>query len=273
MPRRHSVFPLAFVAIAAMMLAGCSGKLGAVTSLFGGVRSAPTVITVSDTNPAQIATTSQNWSGYTIAMQGVTMVSASWQVPQVTGGGSSDASTWVGIGGIASKTLIQAGTDELLHNGSPQYSAWIEMLPNPPQTLNELDILPGDHMTVSITNKSGNTWSISLKDSDAKQSLTRTVTYTSCECSAEWIEEAPSVDQHETVLANFTSVTFTNMAATLAGQAADLTQGCQFLTHRLHSCPLALRMTDAANRVLAQPQEIQNGSFSVVYIDRNANAK
>ncbi len=269
MPRQRTLPPLALAAVAIMMLTACSGKLGAVSSLFAGQRSAPTVVTVSNTNPAQVAATSQNWSGYAIAMHGLSAISASWQVPQVTGSGSSDASTWVGIGGIQSKTLIQAGTDELLHDGVAQYSAWIEMLPAQPQTLNELDILPGDHVTISITSQDGVTWNVTVKDSDARQSLTRTVKYPSCECSAEWIQEAPSVNQHETSLANFTSVTFTNMLATLQGQPADLSQGCQFLTRRLHSCPLALRMMDAANRVMAQPQELQNGSFSVVYVDRS----
>ncbi len=247
--------------IVPILFASCGGsfKLGNFT--FGNQRTPPTIVTVSNTDPAPNPKASQNWSGYYITgTRGrVTGVTATWQIPQVVGPEGSDSSTWVGIGGIQSDSLIQAGTDQLIHDGNPQYYPWIEMLPAAPQPVKGLDLLPGDTITVTITWRGGNQWSITLNDHDANQSTTQTVQYASCLCSAEWIEEAPSLNGKESALADFTSVTFTKCTTTYDGR--------QYAPADLRAKPIA--MITPRGRQMAVPQVMQGDTFSVVDVAGN----
>ena len=61
--------------------------------------------------PATSADTSRNWSGYAATGGKFTSVTGTWTVPQSNGSANfgSDA-TWVGIGGVNTRDLIQAGT-------------------------------------------------------------------------------------------------------------------------------------------------------------------
>jgi hypothetical protein len=238
-----------------MLLASCgSFKIGNVSFGFGQSRTPHAIVTVANTNPVFRASPSQNWSGYTVVQSGVTSVSATWQVPQVQSPPNSDSSTWVGIGGVDDNTLIQAGTDQLLTNGQPQYYVWIEMLPKAPQIVNEIDLLPGDYVTVSITQSGPTSWTVKINDHDAKQSAQKTLSYVSCACSAEWIEEAPSVNNHQSRLADFISVTFTACSLTVDGSATTPDE----------SNARAIRMVNAYGRTIVQPQILQDDSFSLV---------
>lgn len=237
------------------LVTACSGNLNIGGITFGRQRAPSTVVTVANTNPASHSVPSQNWAGYaTRHASGVTSIAATWQVPQVTAPNESDSSTWIGIGGIQSSSLIQAGTDQLLHNGKPFYYAWIELLPAPPQRMTDIDLLPGDTITVTIAQQQGNQWNITMKDLDSSQSVTQKVKYTSCLCSAEWIEEAPSINGQETQLANFTSATFTNCSAIIAGQ--------QVTPAKLHV--EAIAMITPAGKKLVEPQALAGDTFSVV---------
>ncbi|MBA3825551.1 MAG: hypothetical protein H0X24_16840, partial [Ktedonobacterales bacterium] len=234
--RKRPVTPLWLGTLVAIMalLTACNGPvtLGKIT--FGKQRTPPTVVTVSNSDPTsdRLTSRSQNWAGYTIATTPpaktphVTAISATWQVPQVTGPANSDSSTWVGIGGVKNDSLIQAGTDQLMQNGKVGYYAWIELLPALPQPVQGITLLPGDTVTVSIKYESGQAWTISITDKDANITVTQKVTYASCFCSAEWIEEAPSINGQQATLADFTSVTFTNMTATVGGKTAIPTTMC-----------------------------------------------
>lgn len=239
--------------LAALVLSACSvrGNLG---NIFG-QRTPPPIATVANDHPARGGRVSQNWSGYESLVAGVTSVTATWQVPKVAGPADSDSSTWVGIGGDHSDSLIQAGTEQLVVKGQPQYHAWYELLPAGPQPLDEITPLPGDTVTVTIALAAPNSWQIQATDHDANQTATRVVAYASCECSAEWIEEAPSANGVETTLANFTSVTFTNCAISLRGQS--------FTFSSTRKSPI--RMADALGRTLAQPQVPTGDGFAIVY--------
>jgi hypothetical protein len=256
------------------LLTACKGPVTVGSITFGKQRTPPTVITVSNSapTPARLTSRSQNWAGYTITSTPpakppqVTAISATWQVPQVTGPANSDSSTWVGIGGVKNDSLIQAGTDQLIQNGKVGYYAWIELLPALPQQVKGISLLPGDTISVAITYQSGQTWTISITDKDANTTVTQKVSYVSCFCSAEWIEEAPSVNGQQATLANFTSVTFTNIAATVGGKRAIPSAVCpRPLTVSL-TCATPIRMVDSAGKDYVQPQIIHNGSFSAVYV-------
>jgi hypothetical protein len=164
--------------------------------------------------------------------------------------------TWVGIGGVNSRDLIQAGTQDVASGtGQSQFQAWIEMLPAPSQQI-PLAVAPGDSVTVSITQQAaGNMWLISFKNNTSGQTYQTTVQYTSSLSSAEWIEEAPSGPNGLAPLDNFGSVAFSGATAIQNGQTLSLAQaGAQSIT-----------MLNANAQPLAVPSAIgsDGSSFSV----------
>lgn len=145
---------------------------------------------------------SGNWAGYVATGSNITSVSGAWTVPQAGSVPPGASSTWVGIGGFSTSDLIQAGTqqisaplDQLIAGGG--YAAWYELLPASPVYFTgcagdaACTVNPGDHMSVTITNGGGSSWSISVADT-GHWTYSTTVTYSSTESSAEWIHEAPS---------------------------------------------------------------------------------
>src|SRR5580704_493414 len=94
--------------------------------------------------------TSSNWAGYVANSSDYRGVGATWSVPTATNvapsGISADA-TWVGIGGLTSNDLIQAGTQIVTDNGSVEYEAWYETLPNA-QEMVPFTVHAGDSVSV-----------------------------------------------------------------------------------------------------------------------------
>ena len=170
---------------------------------------------------------SSNWSGYCIASDliapqpQVTSVSASWTVPTVTVSvDNSYSAAWIGVGGEYDGTLIQVGTEQDSINGRAAYSVWYELLPRYTVTIYSLGISPGDNITasISLSDRTTNTWSIKINDVTDGQSFNRSVTYASSMLSAEWIVELPTVTNHIARLANFGHITFTNCTATIGDE-------------------------------------------------------
>jgi hypothetical protein len=162
-------------------------------------------------------TDSLNWSGYAVTPGGgITAVSSTFTVPSAGLVPPGFAATWTGIGGYNTSDLIQAGTGEQSAPNNPilgpQYYAWYELLPNSETPLTNCSgdpnctVTPGDSVSVTISNVSGNTWSISLTDS-GKWSWSQNVNYSSSESSAEWILEAPTLVA-QTILAPVGTVHF-----------------------------------------------------------------
>src|SRR5205807_8925679 len=139
--------------------------------------------------------TTHNWSGYAATSRTYTSVTGTWTVP-VPGinGAPGVGATWVGIGGVSSQDLIQAGThDVAAANGQAQFETWIEMLPQASHQV-PVAVVPGDSVTVSIDEQgagSGN-WQISITNNTSGQNFQTTAQYASSESSAEWIMEAPA---------------------------------------------------------------------------------
>lgn len=169
---------------------------------------------------------SLNWSGYAVTPgSGITAVSSSFTVPAASLVPPGFAATWTGIGGYNTSDLIQAGTTEDALPNNPvigqQYYAWYELLPNSETQITgctndaNCTVTPGDKVSVSISQVSGNTWNISLSDAN-KWSWTKNVTYASSGSSAEWILEAPTLVA-QTILANVGTVNF--------GPTSTYTQG------------------------------------------------
>src|SRR2546427_4217339 len=59
--------------------------------------------------PASVTSSSSNWSGYAASGGTFTSVTATWTVPTVSATSPGADATWVGIGGLESQDLIQAG--------------------------------------------------------------------------------------------------------------------------------------------------------------------
>jgi hypothetical protein len=175
---------------------------------------------------------SRNWSGYAATSGNFTAVTGTWTVPQSQSSGRTSAgATWVGIGGVQSQDLIQAGTEETTNgSGTVQYDAWVETLPQAPRQL-PFAVSPGDSVTVSISQKSAGQWMINFVNHTTGETYQTPVQYTSSLSSAEWVEEAPSAGRRVLPIDNFGSVQFSGGTAVDNGQTVTIAQsGAQPIT-------------------------------------------
>ncbi len=201
---------------------------------------------------------SHNWSGYAATGGTFTAVSGTWTVPKPTTDGNwASGATWVGIGGVRYRDLIQAGTEETVNGtGHVRYDAWIELLPRSSRTV-PLAVSPGDSVTVSIADQGNDQWLVTLKNNTTGKSYQQTEQYSSSLSSAEWVEEAPSGGRRVLPLENFGTVQFTAGSAVENGKTVDIAQ----------SGARPISMIDNQGSVIAQPSKLDpSGSgFSVSF--------
>jgi hypothetical protein len=205
---------------------------------------------------------SRNWSGYAARGGPFTAVTGSWTVPETQSSGSFGSSaSWVGIGGLGSRDLIQAGTSVQVTAGGPaRYQAWVETLPEAARSV-PLAVRPGDAVTVSIAEQAPSQWRIEIKNQTTGRSYSTTEQYTSSRSSVEWIQEPPTLGGRLAPLDNFGTVRFSDGSAVKNGQTVTLAgAGARPIT-----------LTDRAGRALAVPSGVDEdgASFSVT---RTANA-
>lgn len=181
----------------------------------------PGTVPNPSTQPAPLSSgQSHNWSGYAATGGTYTAVTGTWKVPQVAATSAGSDATWVGIGGVTSHDLIQAGTEAMVPgDGSVQYEAWIELLPRTSHPV-PLTVSPGDSVTVSLTQQGTGTWLVAFKDNTTGQTYQTTEQYDSSLSSAEWVEEAPSGGRRVLPLDQFGSVQF-SAGSTVKGGATD----------------------------------------------------
>ncbi|HZP94845.1 MAG TPA: G1 family glutamic endopeptidase [Candidatus Limnocylindria bacterium] len=226
----------------------------------------PAPRTQTDTGAPAAATrssTSSNWSGYAARGGSFTSVTGTWTVPTVTATTSGADATWVGIGGVDSRDLIQAGTQATVSGGEVSYDAWIEMLPASSRPVS-LSVAPGDSVTVTIAQKSGADWTITIKNNTTGGRYSTTVQYRSTNSSAEWIEEAPSIGRGTVALDSFGAVRFTGASAVRDGKTLDLgALGAEAIT-----------MINGSRQAIATPSVIgsDGSSFTVTRTDAPATA-
>lgn len=206
--------------------------------------------------PNPDANISRNWSGYTAANGTFTGVSGTWTVPKVDGGTNYGAdATWVGIGGVNTTDLIQAGTQAMVdRDGQVSYEAFYETLPDISRPL-QIPVSAGDSITASVTNKGNSTWEVSLKNNTKNQSVEFATSYDSSLSSAEWIEEAPTGMRQTLPLDNFGTVQFTDATAIKDGKTVGLSD----------TSPQAITMGDMTGQMLATTSNVGNdgNSFSI----------
>lgn len=178
----------------------------------------------SSTIPVTSLNQSQNWAGYAATGGTFTSVSGTWTVPTVSTATSPAANaTWVGIGGVTSTDLIQAGTQAIVQGGQVTYAAWIETLPQSSHDVT-LTVSPGDKVSVSITQQSTGNWQVTIKDLTTGKSYQTSVYYQSSLSSAEWIEESPTAGRQQVPLDNFGKVSFTGATTVENGQTRSIQQ-------------------------------------------------
>jgi hypothetical protein len=170
--------------------------------------------------------TSRNWSGYSASGGTFTGVSGTWSVPQFTPDSPAGAdATWVGIGGVNTRDLIQAGTQQTVTgSGSTQYQAWVETLPQTSHPV-PLTVNPGDSVSISINQmpQAQDQWQVAFTNNTTGQTYQVTEHYTSSMSSAEWIEEAPSAARgRQLPLDNFGTINFTQASAVKDGQTVSI---------------------------------------------------
>ena len=76
---------------------------------------------------------------------------------------------------------------------------------------------PGDQIEASVIETTANMWAVTIDDVTQLWGFNQTFAYTTPGTSAEWIEEAPTVDGSQSTLANFGTMTFTSMGANGSG--------------------------------------------------------
>ncbi|HEX4701836.1 MAG TPA: G1 family glutamic endopeptidase [Pseudonocardiaceae bacterium] len=182
---------------------------------------------------------SSNWSGYAVTGTFTTAV-GHWTVPTVSRTSNTPnrfSSQWVGIDGFNNQNLIQTGTEADFTNGRASYLAWWEILPAAETVIPGITVHPGDSMTASVTKVSGTTWHISIANNSTGQSFTINRTYRGAGTSAEWIEEATSVNGQIGPPAKFSTFSFSNLTAnnasphlTTAGEIFLVQNGVTFST-------------------------------------------
>jgi hypothetical protein len=208
---------------------------------------------------------SANWSGYAATGGTFTAVTGTWTVPRsstvgVNGtsgrsGGIAGDATWVGIGGVNTDDLIQAGTEAtVVTAGDTEYNAWVELLPHTSQPV-PLVVSPGDSITVAISMGESDSWTVAFANNTTAQKYQTTVQYASSESSAEWIEEAPSGRRRLIPLDNFGTVNFSGGSTVKDGKTVTIARsGAQSIT-----------MFDRNENPLASPSSLgaDGSSFSV----------
>jgi len=194
--------------------------------------------------------TSANWSGYLATGQSYTSISADWHATDPTGNSTSTSAdaTWIGIGGVTTKDLIQVGTDNSVSaSGQISSSAFYEVLPNPAVQITTMVVSPNDSISASINEVGSNEWTIQIIDSTSNTSFTTTISYDSSLSSAEWIEEDPSNSSGQLIpFDNFGTVEFTN----------GLTTGNDNSENIIQAQSDSIAMTNSSGQFMAAPSEV-----------------
>jgi hypothetical protein len=209
---------------------------------------------------------STNWSGYVVPSQ--TMIQSTtgaWAVPTLNCNDTpnADVSEWVGIGGVSwpggasSGALLQTGTEDACIGGSQHDEAWWELYPSNPNesfVFYDLPVSPGDEIVASVHETSGGRWTTKIDDvtkgiagvmvtgarygtslddngaaGSTKEGSTALFAY-SGGYSAEWIvEDARTTPAEFAPFANFGTVTFYNLAISLATWSLTPSEGVELV--------------------------------------------
>jgi hypothetical protein len=196
---------------------------------------------------------STNWSGEIATGIPFTGVDAEWVVPTVQASVTDKFSaTWIGIDGATNSSLIQVGTNQDSMSRATAYGAWYEILPAPQVPISE-PVSPGDVIDASVTEQSPGTWEIVIEDVTANWSGSGDFSYNGPGTTAEWIEEAPTVNHAQSTLADFGTMTFNDLTiSSPSSDPAGLT-------------PVAMENSSGVVISYPGPYNASNDSFPITY--------
>jgi hypothetical protein len=214
---------------------------------------------------------SQNWAGYVLTPQEfgfnkqVLMVNGTFTVPYVYHTSLSDienTSIWLGIDGYQNNNLIQTGVDCQNADGTSICYPWYELIPSKSTTITNFTVKPGDTILAQITliNATHSLWNIYLADLSNGGHFSINVYYPTLMSSAEWVVEAPELNNIYSPLPSFSTVQFNDahlyVHGILFGQYYSLGQISP------HILFINQSNTNAANPSAVLPD---NTSFNVYY--------
>jgi hypothetical protein len=140
---------------------------------------------------------------------------------------------------VSNHRLIQVGTSQDVYGGRAHYSAWWEILPAPAIEIRAFRVRPGDLITATIAKVSTDRWRISITNK-GHGSFTTTRTYTGKATSAEWIVEAPTINDRQAILARHGPVMFDRIKANGSNPRLTLDEsGVLIQFHRRVAVPSA----------------------------------
>ena len=194
--------------LACVALLGGPASTTSLAAIAHSARHAPADATIGAAS--KVGWSSSNWSGYAVTSGPYTSITGRWTVPTVAPSSKATySSSWVGIDGFNSSTLIQTGTDQVYASGAAHYSAWWEIVPSAGAIYTSMTVHPGDEMSATIAkNATGGTWTITLIDTTSGETFSTTQSYSGTGSSAEWIQEAPTVGTKVASLAHYSPTTF-----------------------------------------------------------------
>jgi len=231
--------------------------------------------------------TSPNWSGYAATGSpgspvSFTSVTGTWKEPAArcrAGSAGASSVVWVGIGGYgaAARDVAQVGTTARCRSaGGPRYHAWFEIAPHRAFPIHQR-LSPGDEVHGSV-NVLPTGVQLIMENRTRRWRWTRTITYAlAATSSAEWIVEAPTTCDGRscgrTPLANFGTITMTNISATGNGLTGTLASpSWTIVPIRLapDMATMRLRVTSTNPRAGAVPSPVtaDGTAFSVSWIAR-----
>ncbi len=114
-------------------------------------------------------------------------------------------------------------------------------------------MFPGDTMHAAVSESAPGTWNIALDDLTQAWSFSQAFPYSTPGLSAEWIEGAPTGGGGVTALADYGSMTFTNLGIAGTGLSSAFTD--------------PIYMDDQSGAIISYPADFNTttGSFSVFY--------
>lgn len=203
---------------------------------------------------------SHNWAGYGVSGGTYTGVTGTWTVPDSlpTSWKVSADAAWVGIGGLSTKDLIQAGTQTVFVNGRAEHQAWYETLPDAQQVI-PFAIAAGDTVTVTLEEQRAGVWHLTFVNHTAGTTYAQDIPYASSHASAEWVLERPLA-----VTSAGTGYVPLNAFGTMQFSGASVTENGRHVSLADSGAEPLYMSNDEF--LLATASEAQGGQFSVRYL-------
>ena len=206
-----------------------TGHASGTTTVTTATTSTSTTMTGTTVPPIANSTEtfSRNWAGYAVSTSfsspetgSMNEAEGAWTVPAADCAnttGEYSSSFWVGIDGYSSQSVEQIGTDSDCFRGSPSYYAWYEMYPDNGFSLS-MRIMPGDVINAKVEHIGNNVFRLTITDVTTGSTFSTIETGASAlRNSAEWIAEAPTLNNRILPLSQFGPVMFTDCYVTVKG--------------------------------------------------------